>query len=147
MAKQKKLNWAAIKKRYLQGEKPKDIAVDYGLTAKQVSDKASYEGWIRKKTEISEKVATDVEDDLKALCSATIKVHRLFMERMLQKNRDGQDMIQALEHPFLMDGEKVNGLYQTAMNNSVKLYQTIVKVQDDAPAEEEPPGFNVSPDA
>jgi hypothetical protein len=33
MSKSKAVNWTAIKKRYLQGEKPKDIAADYGLTS------------------------------------------------------------------------------------------------------------------
>jgi len=140
MVQKKPINWAAIKKRYLQGEKPKDIAEAYGLTAKQVSDKANKESWTRKKAEICEKIEIEVEDDLKALCSATIKVHRNFMERMLTKGQDGQDMIKALEHPFLTDGEKVNSLFQTAMNNSVKVYLAAIKAQDDDPEEANPAG-------
>lgn len=63
----KAVNWPAIKKRYLQGEKPKKIAADYDLTAKQISDKASKDKWTRKKAEIVEKVAVKVENELDAL--------------------------------------------------------------------------------
>jgi len=47
--------WAKIKKEYLEGVKPKALGAKYGLTAKQVSDKATGDGWVRKKTEILEK--------------------------------------------------------------------------------------------
>lgn len=79
MSKKKTVNEAAIKKRYLLNEKPKDIGPDFGLTAKQVSDLAQRRGWKRKKEEISVKVETFVEDDLKRQMS---KVSSLF-ERML----------------------------------------------------------------
>lgn len=69
----KALNWAAIKKRYLQGERPKQIAVDYGLTARQISDKASREKWVRKKAEITEKVEAKVENELEALKLRVLK--------------------------------------------------------------------------
>jgi len=60
----KKPNWVTIKKRYLQGEKPKDIAASYGLTARQVSDKATRESWKRKKTEIHVKADKIIEDEV-----------------------------------------------------------------------------------
>lgn len=60
----KEINWPAIKKRYLKGEKPKDIAEKYGLTAKQVSNKAQAENWTSKKQQISVKVASIVENEL-----------------------------------------------------------------------------------
>lgn len=138
--------WVEIKARYLAGESPKDIGADYGLTGGQISDKAYANGWAKVKTEISESVVAAVEDDIKALCTATIKVHRKFMERMLQKDQDDKDIIQALDHAFLTDGERVNSLFQTAMNNSVKILQAHLKITEDNGEEEEIPGFNVSPD-
>lgn len=60
----KQPNWVTIKKRYLQGEKPKDIAVDFGLTSKQISDKATRDQWKRKKTQISVKVEEIVKDEV-----------------------------------------------------------------------------------
>lgn len=38
-------NWQAIKRRYLDGERPVDIAKAHGLTSKQIRDKASGEKW------------------------------------------------------------------------------------------------------
>jgi hypothetical protein len=63
----KPINWIAIQKRYLLGEKPKDIAMDYGLTAKQISDKAHDDGWTRKKAKISEEIEADVQEEVKTL--------------------------------------------------------------------------------
>lgn len=140
MVQKKPINWVAIKKRYLQGEPPVKIAEDYETDAKAIRNKAYRERWISQKETIQDNIVSEVEDDLKALCSATIKVHRKFMERMLTKGQDGQDMIKALEHPFLTDGEKVNSLFQTAMNNSVKVYLAAIKAQDDDPEEANPAG-------
>lgn len=140
MAKKKAVNWVAIKKRYLTGEPPKDIAKDYGLTAKQVSEKAYSEGWTRKKAEISENIANHVENDLKELSELTFAVHKEFM-----RNLKGQ--IKDITNPYLFDGERTNSLFQTAMNNSVKLILAAMKAQDDTGPEEEPAGFNVAPDA
>ncbi len=120
----KQINWVAIKKRYLKGEKPKDIAADYGLTAKQVSDKSQREGWKRKKEEISEKIQAVVEDDLKELCDLTIQVHKEFM-----RNLKGQ--IKNITNPYLLDGERTNSLFQTAMNNSVKVMMGAMKMQEE----------------
>jgi len=64
MKKPEAINWPAIKKRFLKGQKPKDIAPDFGLTAKQISDKAYADGWGRKKTKISEKVEKDVQTEI-----------------------------------------------------------------------------------
>lgn len=65
MAKQTSgIPWHEIKKRYLKGDKPKDIASDYGLTAKQVSDKAHAEKWTRKKSEISAKIDKFNEEEI-----------------------------------------------------------------------------------
>lgn len=134
MAKKKKLNWVAIKKRYLLGERPRVIAEDYDLTAKQISDKASYDGWVRKKTEVFEKIVDEIEDDLQALCNVTLRVHRRFME-----NLEGQ--IKDITNPYLFDGEKTNSLFQTAMNNATKLTQAVLKSRDgDESDDNESPG-------
>lgn len=57
----KTINWAAIKKRYLLGEKPKDIAAHFGVTANQVSQKAAREKWNIKKHKIEEKIEKKIE--------------------------------------------------------------------------------------
>lgn len=72
MAAKKSVNWTAIKKRYLQGEKPKAIAADFGVTAKAVSDRATKQKWVIKKAQISAKIEEIVEAELEsALTSYT----------------------------------------------------------------------------
>lgn len=135
----KKVNWPAIKKRYLLGEKPKDIGPEFGLTAKQISDKAKRDDWKRKKDEISEKVENSVQNDLKELVDITIAVHREFMQKL-------RGQMQDISNPYLFDGERTNSLFQTAMNNATKLTMATFKGEDQS-VDEEPAGFNVSQDA
>lgn len=133
----KKPNWPAIKTRYLNGELPSRIASDYGLTAKQVSDKAHQQGWTRKKSEIIGNVESFVENDLKALCDVTLRVHTRFMTKL-----EGQ--LDEISNPYLFDGERPNSLYQTAMNNSVKLMQSYLAAKQEAekPSLPEPQSVN-----
>lgn len=54
--------WNKIKAEYLQGVTPKELAKKYGLTAKQVSDKASREDWVIEKSKINEKTRENIQD-------------------------------------------------------------------------------------
>jgi hypothetical protein len=131
-------NWFAIQKRYLANEPPSEIEKDYEVTAKAIRNKAYREDWKEQRETIKDSIVTDVADELKALCRITIRVHRRFMEKL-----DGMD--DEITNPYLFDGEKTNSLFQTAMNNAVKLVQSALKDSD--PAEpEEPPGFHVVQD-
>lgn len=76
--------------------------------------------------------------EIEALNLATLQVHKQFMERMLRPDVDGKTMAQALENPFLLDGERVNSLFQTAMNNAVKVLLAALKGQEDTLTEEVP---------
>jgi phage terminase small subunit len=100
----KALNWAAIKKRYLQGERPKDIAVDYGMTAKQVSDKANKQKWVRKKSKIIEKVEAKVENELEALKLRVLAEYERIAFSDIRKlmNWDGQ-MVELLPSNYISD--------------------------------------------
>lgn len=71
----KRINWPAIKKRYLQGDKPKDIAAQFGLTASQVSQKAKRENWKPKKAKIAQKTDQKIE---KAIESELDKFDAIF---------------------------------------------------------------------
>lgn len=134
----KKPNWPAIKTRYLNGELPSRIASDYDLTAKQISDKAFQQGWTRKKSEIIEKVETNVENDLQALSAVTLRVHAKFMHKL-------ESQLPYITNPYLFDGEKPNSLYQTAMNNSVKLMQSYLAAKQEAEKPSLPEPQNVNP--
>lgn len=139
MAKKKAVNWVAIKKRYLQGERPKEIAEDYGLDPKAVTNKAYKESWGRQKEIIKENVSESIQNDLKELSDLTFAVHKEFM-----RNLQGQ--MNTITNPYLFDGERTNSLFQTAMNNSVKLILAAMKTKEEE-TEEETPGFNVMQDA
>jgi len=139
--KKKKVNWPAIKKRYLNDELPSKIAPDYeGLTANAISQKACYEGWREIKKQIFQKVEDDIYKELKKLSNITIRVHTKFMQKLEGQMKD-------IQNPYLFDGERVNGLFQTAMNNSVKLTQSSMKADEENPEEEATPGFHISLDA
>jgi uncharacterized protein YjcR len=137
MTKSKAVNWAAIKAGYLQGATPKALAEQYGVSPKQVSNKAQAEGWVSKKQQISANVADHVENDLKALCDVTLRVHTKFMRKL-----EGQ--LKEITNPYLLDGERTNSLYQTAMNKSVKLMLAAMKGPEAAESDTEPPGFIVN---
>jgi len=54
--KKKKIPWNSIKAEYILGGKPKAIAEKYGITSKQIRDKAAKEKWKTKKTAIDDKI-------------------------------------------------------------------------------------------
>jgi len=131
--KSKPPNWVDIKARYLKGEKPKDIAPDFGLTAKQISEKANYEGWVQKKARISEKVEEKTENAILSLkdlafklAEANLRVHLAFVDKLAEA-----DMMATIQNPYLFDGERVNSLFQTAMNNATKLTQGVLSGNDE----------------
>lgn len=122
-ARKKKKNWAAIKTLYLTGSTPLEIEAVYDVTSKQVRDKAYRDGWGDKKTTICDKIVNDVQEDLRSLCNVTIRVHTDFMLKL-------QSQMDQITNPYLFDGERTNSIYQTAMNNSVKLTLNALKEQE-----------------
>jgi len=147
----KPVNWAAIKKRYLTGEKPKDIAADFGLTAKQVSDKANHEGWTRKKSEISAKIENDVLDELE-------EIHSVYMDLILDTGKQIREARRSgLIGLTIQDGEGYSskfadndhkaGLALILERQKHRYKKELAELAKQDPEETETPGFNVSPDA
>lgn len=64
--------WNEIKAEYLQAVTPKELANKYGLTAKQISDKANKEKWVSEKSEISENVRENVQERIKGLTNLAL---------------------------------------------------------------------------
>lgn len=60
MPSKKPVPWAKIKAEYLQGATPKQLAETYGVTSKQVRDKAYKESWGRQKAIIDDKTTTKI---------------------------------------------------------------------------------------
>lgn len=121
----KKISWPAIKKRYLAGEKPNEIAKDYGITSKQVRDKASREGWGALKATLCDEIATEVRQQAKAEISQTTTLMGSIYTQILQNINEtmstikptrerGQDIPEAyhleafkqgIKHHFKMEAE------------------------------------------
>jgi hypothetical protein len=105
-----------------------------------VTNKAFKESWGRQKETIKANVSESIQNDLKELSDLTFAVHKEFM-----RNLQGQ--MNTITNPYLFDGERTNSLFQTAMNNSVKLILAAMKTKEDEDSEEITPGFSVTPDA
>lgn len=54
----------SIQKDYKNNLKPQEIAKKYGLTAKQVSEKANYYGWTKEKKENNAKISEKIQKKL-----------------------------------------------------------------------------------
>lgn len=67
MAKCKTTPWNKIKAEYLQGVTPKELAEKYGLTSKQVSNKANSEKWTIESKQIKEKISKNSQDKIQEL--------------------------------------------------------------------------------
>lgn len=144
MTKKKPVNWAAIKKRYLTGEKPKDIAEDFGLTAKQVSNKAQAENWTSKKQQIAEKVANVVESELE-------EIHSIYGGLIKDIGKEFAEARKAgLIGLTVQDGEGfpnklVEHVIKAGLASYLEKQKQAAKLTE--PDEAEPPGFNISQDA
>ena len=65
--------WIKIKAEYFQGVTPAELGEKYGLTAKQVSDKANKEKWTADKSKICEEVRNKVQSKIDKITSLALK--------------------------------------------------------------------------
>ncbi len=135
-------NEAEIKARYLAGEPPSVIAKYYkDCNAQKISSMACRRNWVQEKEETVKALAVEVLNDsrsvLKQLCNKTAKVHLEFIERFMEPDEDGQTMLDKIAaQPFLLDGERHNPLFQTAMNNATKIFLAVYDKLDDGEKKE-----------
>jgi len=91
---------------------------------------------------IIESKASEIAQDLsklEELKDLTIEVHLEFMRKLKGQIKD-------ITNPYLLDGEKTNSLFQTAMNNAVKVLLVSLKDPDDSFEDAPVPGINISED-
>jgi hypothetical protein len=165
MSKSKAVNWTAIKKRYLQGEKPKDIAADYGLTSQQVRSKAHTEKWGVAKETIFNNVQQKVQSEYEQIASRLlVEYQRLAfsdMRRIAKWNPSGVDFkdSEALspddsacvesvsEHTNQHGGSlKIKLFNKLGAMDSLAEIVGLLKQKEEGGEEQETPGFIVSPD-
>ena len=128
MAKRNK-NWPEIEVRYKSGERPVDIAKDYrDCSAKQISLKASRAGWVKEKEALCNSIALEAleatHNELKELCNLNARIHFKFLKQL-------EENMALITNPYLLDGERVNSLFQTAMNNATKIMLALYGKDDD----------------
>lgn len=126
----KSINWAAIKKRYLQGDKPKDIAADFGLTAKQVSNRAVKQNWGSKKEQIGAKIEQKIEeeviDEISSLRARVLAEYEYLAFSRLNRLSDwGKSDVSLKDSKTLADGDvaAVAEVSQTKEGVKIKLHK------------------------
>lgn len=64
--------WNRIKKEYLEGVTPKELALKYKISAKYIGEKASKENWVDEKAKISKNLQEDVQERIKGLTNLAL---------------------------------------------------------------------------
>ena len=106
MDNQKPTPWTKIKKEYLEGATPRELATSYKLDVTKISDKAKRDGWTPKKAEISLKVEQTVQERIVGLTTKALKV----LEEVLDKSDDDKDRISAARAVIDVSGLKSSNL-------------------------------------
>lgn len=136
----KKINWAIIKKRYLTGEKPVDIATDYGITSKQVRDKAHREEWSAIKATLCDEIATEVRQQAKVEITDTVTLAGLLFHGLIGKSIEALPQISANPTPIKMH---TNKYVDEAVKQGIKYYLEFQKLTAKNQPNGEKPGINI----
>jgi uncharacterized protein YjcR len=64
--------WNKIKKEYLAGVAPKELAIKYKIPAKSIHEKSSKENWTEEKASISKNLQVDVQEKIKELTNLAL---------------------------------------------------------------------------
>jgi len=94
--------WNKIKKEYLEGVTPKELAAKYKISAKDIGDKASHDGWTAKKREISVKVEQTVQERIVGLTTKALDA----LEKVLDKSENEVNIISAARSVIDVSGLK-----------------------------------------
>lgn len=129
-------DWGEIERRYVVlNEKPADIAKDYDMPIDRLYQAVTRRGWVQKKQKNNQTLRDELAERMRRLSTLTFDVLIQFSEKM-------QTQMHHIENPYLFDGERVNSLYQTGMNNAVKLTLESIKASNDTgEAENSESGF------
>jgi hypothetical protein len=88
--------WNKIKKEYLDGVTPKELAEKYKLTPKQVHEKVSKENWVDEKASISKNLQADVQTRIKELTNLALETLCNVINDPESDNRDKVSASKAL---------------------------------------------------
>lgn len=99
--------WNKIKKEYLEGVTPKELAIKYKIKAKSISNKANKEKWAIEKQKISENLSKNTEDRIKCLTNKAFDA----LEQVLDdENAEYKDKVSAAKAIIDVSGLKKDKL-------------------------------------
>lgn len=124
----KPVPWNEIKTEYLQGAFPRELAKKYGLTAKQISDKANKDKWVQEKTKISEKVRENVEEKISRITN--LALDRL--EEILEGSILRPDFVSAIGRAIDISGLKTTKQEISGIDGSPIVQKVFVSPEERA---------------
>lgn len=95
--------WAKVKKEYLEGATPKELALKYKIKAKTITNKASAEKWVDEKRTISDNLRQKTEDRIKGL---TNKAFNALEQVLDDENAEYKDKVAAAKAIIDVSGLK-----------------------------------------
>ena len=95
--------WNKVKKEYLEGVTPKELAKKYKTTAKTISDKAYEEDWKEEKTKISENIRENVQERIQKLTNKSLDALESIIE---DRNAKDSDVVSAARAILDLSGLK-----------------------------------------
>ncbi len=112
------INWNEIFTKYLQGAKPSELAIKYGIEPKKISAKIKSEKWAQKKNALKAKIAGGFEKKLEKL---TEKAFLQLEEILNDENASAASKIQAAKTIIDLSGFKKkdtnnDGVYEVYIN-------------------------------
>lgn len=113
--------WNKIKKEYLEGAKPRDLALKYKVKAKTISNTANKEKWTIEKGKISENLSKKIEDRIEGL---TNKAFNALEQVLDDKNAEYKDKVSAAKAIIDVSGLKKDKKELTGDLNVQKVFVT-----------------------
>lgn len=108
--------WLKIKKEYLEGVTPKELALKYKIKAKTIINKASAEKWVNEKRTISDNLRQHTEERINSL---TNKAFNALEQVLDDPNAKHQDKVAAARAVIDVSGLKKENNTNTNKNFNI----------------------------
>lgn len=123
----KGIAWVKIKSEYLQGVTPKELGEKYGLTAKQISDKANKEKWVAEKAKMCEKVRENTQERIERITNiALIRLEDVLLNDEVRPS----DLVNAIGKAFDVSGLKSSKQEITGKDGAPLVQQTYLTPEE-----------------
>lgn len=119
--------WVKIKSEYLQGVTPKELGEKYGLTAKQISDKANKEKWVAEKAKMCEKVRENTQERIERITNIAL---RRLEDVLLNDEVRPSDLVNAIGKAFDVSGLKSSKQEITGKDGTALIQKVYITEQE-----------------